>query len=244
MTRKILIIILIILINIKLYCNDNKKLKALDFSIGGGLENSLNFKYQNQSVNTFSGQETYEEENYLISFGTHLFIPFSLVFYIKDNFGIGFKVQNGILLLSPNYRNSNIDFLDNNIFRFSGGLINELMFVNKIGNYFDDNLLIEYGLSTLASIYSSKGIIELLIGPKTMIGFEKKFKNKLAIVVGGNMASYFKIYPSSITFNRSILDVMQNRYPNYNTTFINNFSVHLLIGAEIRLKFSLIKEFN
>ena len=248
MNKKIIILfLLIILIITNLNSIEKKNIKAFEFSIGLGLENSLNYKYQDKYVTLQKDNDdvVYDENeiNHIISFGTHIFIPVSFVFYLKNNFGIGLKIQDGILLLTPNYRYSNISSL-NYAFWISGGLVNELLMVNKFGDYFDKTLLLEYGLSTLFSSYSSRGIVEFLMGPKTMVGFEKRYQNGFDYSIGGVFASYFQLYPGNITYDRSFLHILTNRNSYYNTTYINNFSVHILVGVEARIKFSFIKEFN
>ncbi|MCK4796017.1 MAG: hypothetical protein KAT05_01480 [Spirochaetes bacterium] len=247
MNKKYLLIILSLMLII-LPCSLYSKIKAFEFSIGCGFDYLLYTRFMNRN-HKYIDADLICKEN-IVSQGFIFFIPMSFIFYPTNKFGIGTKIQTGLNLYYPNYYYNTYDKINGAALGY--GLNNEILLINKFGNYNNSkiSLLFEYGISSLLSLFGTYnyygtshigGFLEFYLGPKIFIGFDKIINKGFGIVFGGFIDSNFKIYPLSINYTRSFLDILFNRYPTDSKVITDYYNFSLSIGVEIRLKLSIIK---
>jgi len=233
MNKYIIIFIILIISNIDslLYSDDNsddndkiflRNKKLLEISLGISQINYISI--------IIDHLEYIEDTNYVLIFNEYYFhkifisIPFSYVYYLNNNIGIGFLSEIGIGLnllsgISPNLLIINI----------RNKIISKIGYVNK-----SIWLLLETGINIniLFLLYSSNAFYNYYpsIGQNMLIGYEQIISKYLGFTLG------------------LILDCNFSEYPIYNFIYGGDIGVtqwkiiiNIDIGIEIRFKFDYIK---
>jgi len=214
MKFKIITILLYLSIALFIYTEENPEAntKAVEFSVGGGLKGALSFSYFYLDYNG----RYFDTYGFGGSFG--ITVPISFVYYVNNNFGIGFNyklsctyplVFEGMTLTIDNYLNM----------------------VNKVGNNgIGKFLLLEYGIISswkheFLNFTSYEGN-RFYLGPNIFIGYEKRSKKDwFLFTIGGFFDAQFKLTVSPIIY-------YENGY-----TFKEANQILLNTGIEVRWRY-------